>query len=143
MKAYSNIEFLIAGSVFIGLAVYAGIVVGSMHADSISRSVSDISMSRSYRLFYSMFFSRGYPEDWTDPESAEEIGFMESPWKINSTKLGAFMDYCDSSYIALVQKLGRPFYVRVGGRECGPPMESTTRVMSMDGIPVAVEVGAQ
>ena len=145
MKAYANIEFLFAGAVFISLVIYMALAISEIRTEGTSTYYTDLSMSRSERLFYSLFFDKGIPESWNDPKTAEKIGLMSNYWEINSTKLSNFMDYCNNNYVSLVRKYGRPFHISVSGQnleECGDRrIGGIRRIMAMDGKPVVVEVG--
>ena len=146
-KAYATIEFMISGAFFLAFVVFVLLQTGSQLLHHYVYSDNAISVSRSSRLFYMLFFLPGKPENWANPLAAEAIGFSDRLYEINRTKLEAFMNECQNNYPELVRKIGRPFYISVSTEteswKCPAERRLTTikRTMTMDGQKAVVEVG--
>ena len=147
-RGYATVEFMISWGLFIGLVFFVMVEAGGQILHEYMSYGSDISISRSYRLFYTLFFTPGKPSSWNDALSAESIGLSDEYYVINRTKLENFMNSCNSHYVEMVNKVGRPFFVsvRVGNHTWNCPSEnrftSISRTMIMDGKPARVEVGS-
>ena len=145
-KGYATLEFMIAGSLFLGLVLFLIIYSGNEVIHHYRYSDSNIAISRSYRLFYTLFFLPGRPENWGGALSADAIGFSEGYYEINKTKFSDFIANCDS-YTDYVSKIGRPFFVRVKSNSIDWSCPATSniqtikRTMVMNGSAVDVEVG--
>ena len=144
---YTTIEFIISWAIFISLVFYVIVQFGSNIIREYIVADNDVAFSRSMRLFYMLFFTPGKPADWSDALSADAIGFSDSYYEINKTKLENFMNECNSNYEAMVYKIGRPFYVSVSSEDytdqCpkSKTIQTISRTMTIDGKPAVVEVG--